>query len=285
VTERRQFGQPLADFDMVEEKIAWMVSYLFGLESMAYLTCGLIDAGIEDYSLESAMCKVAGTEFVWYQANRAMQLRGGRGYQRSEPYELIMRDIRVFPIFEGANDVMRSFIALSALKPLGEALGDLADLNLRDPIGAIGTVADYVVGRVARTVRPDRITMAHPELRGLADPIADQVKRMREEGEKLLRRYGRGIATRGLEHKRYSHAMMDLFAQIAVISRVSSIFEDQGVDASGQEKFIAETFCDRAARRVHGALDQLWRNDDERVHSIARLAYKRGAYGYALFED
>ena len=46
-----------------------------------------------------------------------MQLRGGAGYLRSEPYEQIMRDIRIFPIFEGANDVLRSYIALTALKP------------------------------------------------------------------------------------------------------------------------------------------------------------------------
>ena len=64
---------------MVEDKIGWMVSYLFGLESMAYLTTGLIDAGIEDYSVESAMAKVTGTEFVWYLANRALQLKGGAG--------------------------------------------------------------------------------------------------------------------------------------------------------------------------------------------------------------
>ena len=44
VKERRQFGQPLADFELVQDKIGWMVSYLFGLESMCYLTCGLVDA-------------------------------------------------------------------------------------------------------------------------------------------------------------------------------------------------------------------------------------------------
>ena len=70
-----------------------------------------------------------------------------------------------------------------------------------------------------------------------------------------------------------------------MLSRVTSIFEEQGVEASGQERFIAETFCRRAARRVDGALDQLEHNDDDRARSIARLAYKRGAYGYALFED
>src|SRR5688500_2330052 len=82
VSERRQFGKPLADFDLVEDKVAWMVTYLFGLESMAYLTTGLIDNGIEDYSLESAMAKVAGTEFVGDQADRARQLAGGRRYTR-----------------------------------------------------------------------------------------------------------------------------------------------------------------------------------------------------------
>src|SRR5207249_3118881 len=89
VNERRQFGHPLADFELVQEKIAWMVSYLFGLESMCYLTTGLVDAGIPDYSLESAICKVSGTEFLWYQANRALQLAGGEGYMRDQPYEKV----------------------------------------------------------------------------------------------------------------------------------------------------------------------------------------------------
>jgi len=285
VTTRRQFDRPLADFDMVEDKIGWMVSYLFGLESMAYLTTGLIDAGIEDYSVESAMAKVTGTEFVWYLANRAMQLRGGAGYMRTEPYELIMRDIRIFPIFEGANDVMRSFTALSVLKPLGEELKVLADADLRDPIGAIGSWAGYLGGRLKREVRPDRVTMAHEALSDLADPVADQVKRLREVGESVLRRHGKGIVDQGMTHKRLADALADVYAQIAVLSRVTSIFDEQGVDASGQERFIAETFCTRAARRVELELDKVQRNDDERMHSIARLAYKRGQYGYALFED
>ena len=64
-----------------------------------------------------------GTEFLWYQANRALQLAGGAGYMRDEPYEKVLRDIRIFPIFEGANDVMRAFIALTGIRPLGEKLG------------------------------------------------------------------------------------------------------------------------------------------------------------------
>jgi acyl-CoA dehydrogenase family protein 9 len=285
VNTRRQFGRPLADFDLVEDKVGWMISYLFGLESMAYLTTGLIDAGIDDYSVESAMAKVTGTEFVWYLANRAMQLKGGEGYLRTEPYELIMRDIRIFPIFEGANDVMRSFTALSVLKPLGDELQALGDFDLGDPLGTLGAWAGYVGGRLKREVRPERITLAHAELQELSDPVADQVKRIRAVGESLLREHGKAIVDQGMAHKRLTAALSDVYAQIAVLSRVTSIFEDQGVEASGQERFIAQTFCTRAARRVGLELDKIESNDDERMHSVARLAYKRGQYGYALFED
>jgi acyl-CoA dehydrogenase family protein 9 len=152
VKERRQFHRPLADFELVQDKIGWMVSNLFGLESMCYLTCGLVDAGVEDYSLESAICKVSGTEFLWYAANRAMQLKGGAGYMKDEPYEKVLRDIRIFPIFEGANDVMRAFVALSGMKPVGEKLSELGEIGLGDPIGSIGVLADYVGGRIQRQV-------------------------------------------------------------------------------------------------------------------------------------
>jgi acyl-CoA dehydrogenase family protein 9 len=283
--ERRQFGRPLADFELVQDKIAWMVSYLFGLESMTYLTCGMVDAGVTDYSLESAICKVSGTEFLWYAANRALQLKGGAGYLRTEPYEKVLRDIRIFPIFEGANDVLRAFIALTGVKPLGEELSELGELDLADPIGSIGVVIDYVSARIQRQVRPDRITRAHPELEKQADAASDQVKRLRDVTEKLLREHRKRIVERQFQQKRLSDAVSDIFAQVALLSRVTSILEDQGVEPSGQELYIADTFCTRAAARVQRAFNQIEDNDDERMIAIAKLALKRGAYGYALFED
>jgi acyl-CoA dehydrogenase family member 9 len=285
VRERRQFGMSLSEFELVQEKIGWMVSFTFGLESMAYLTCGLVDAGVPDYSLESAICKVAGTEFMWYAANRVLQLKGGEGYMRDEPYEKMLRDIRIFPIFEGANDVMRAFIALSGMKPLGDRLKELGGVNFTDPLGSLGVLFDYAVGRVQREVRPDRVTMAHEELSELAAPVADQVKRLRSVSEGLLREHRGEIMQRQFQQKRIADAAADIYAQVAVLSRVTQILEEQGVEPSGQERYIAETFCTRAAKRVHRDLDQIERNDDERMTAIAKLAYKRGEYGYALFDD
>jgi acyl-CoA dehydrogenase family member 9 len=262
-----------------------MVSNLFGLESLCYLTCGLVDSGVEDYSLESAICKVSGTEFLWYAANRAMQLKGGAGYMRDEPYEKVLRDIRIFPIFEGANDVMRAFVALSGMKPVGEELSEVGEIGLGDPIGSIGVLADYVGRRIHRQVRPDRISKAHPELKEHADAVSEQVKELRSISESLLREHRKDIMERQYQQKRVYAAISDILGQIAVLSRVTAIYEDQGVEPSGQERYIADTFCTRAARRVRSSFRQIESNDDERMSAIAKLAYKRAEYGYAFFED
>ncbi len=283
--EREQFGGPLSNFDLVQEKIGASVTYLFGLESMCYLTCGLVDAGIKDYSLESAMCKVAGTEFLWYVANRALQLAGGEGYMKDRPYEKTLRDIRIFPIFEGANDVMRSYIALSALKPVGERLEGMGEIGLNHPIASIGLLADYAAVRIQRKVKPDKINEAHTELEKHAEAVGEQVAELATVSEQLLREHRKGILVQGLQHKRLADAAADIYAQIAVLSRVTSIFDEHGLEPSGQERYIAETFCTRAASRVRSQFRKIERNDDDRVTAIAKLAYKRGEYGYALFED
>jgi acyl-CoA dehydrogenase family protein 9 len=145
-------------------------------------------------------------------------------------------------------------------------------------------MADYVQERIQRELRPDQVTMAHDELAGLAKPVGDQVKRLREVSENQLRTHKKDIALKQFVQKRLSDAVSDVFGQIAVLSRVTQIFEEQGVEPSGQERYIAETFCTRAARRVQLDLDQVESNDDERMTAIAKLAYKRGEYGYAFFD-
>ncbi len=180
---------------------------------------------------------------------------------------------------------MRAFIALGGIKPVGEKLEGLSEIELSDPIGSIGVLIDYASGRIQREVRPDKITRAHEDLSEHADSVSDQVKRLAGLTEKLLREHRKDIIARQFQQKRLADNIADIYAQIAVLSRVSHIFEDQGVEPSGQERFIADTFCRRAAARVGGRFDQIESNDDDRMTAIAKLAYKRGSYGYALFED
>ena len=279
VTEREQFGAPLADLELVQEKIGWMVSYLFGVESMCYLTTGLVDRGVEDYSLESAMCKIAGTEFLWYQVNRALQLAGGEGYMRTRALREDPARHPDLPDLRGRQ--RRAALVRRAQRPEAgrrEALGPRQHRPRRS-----GRLARRA-GRLRRRAHPpgqdhDGRTRA---LDRSADAVTEQVKRLRSISEKLLREHRGEIIHKGLHHRRLSDALADIYAQIAVISRVTALFDEQGVEASGQERHIARSFCKRAERRVNSHLDQIERNDDEHITAIAKLAYKRGSYGYAL---
>jgi acyl-CoA dehydrogenase family member 9 len=197
----------------------------------------------------------------------------------------VLRDTRIYPIFEGANDVLRAFITLGGFKPVGEKLEGLSEIELSDPIGSIGVLIEYASDRIQREMRPDRISKAHEELSAHADSVSDQVKRLASVTEKLLRENRKEIIERQFQQKRLADNIADIYAQVALLSRVSHIFEDQGVEPSGQERFIADTFCTRAASRVGSRFDQIESNDDERMTAIAKLAYRRGSYGYALFED
>jgi acyl-CoA dehydrogenase family protein 9 len=282
VTQREQFGRPLADFELVQDKIGWMVAYTYGLEAMAYLTTGMVDRGLTDYSLESAIVKVAGTDFIWEAANRAFQLAGGKAYMRTEPYEKVLRDIRIFPIFEGANDVLRSFIALNGIEPVAAQLSELSHLNLRDPVNAVGVVADYVGDMVRRRVQPPRLTVAHERFDAHARAVSDQVEQLRSVTEKLLRRHGEAIKLRGAQHKRLTAAVTDIYAQIATLARVTDVLARPEQGMVGDEPYIAETFCVRAAERVRRQFEQIEHNDDERAFRIAAAAYERARYHHTV---
>ncbi|HKD19432.1 MAG TPA: acyl-CoA dehydrogenase family protein, partial [Thermoanaerobaculia bacterium] len=94
-TQRKQFQTRIADFEMIRAKFARMVVSTYALESMVYLTAGLIDRGLEDYSLEGACCKIYGTETVWRNINDALQIAGGNGFMEEYPYEKALRDSRI----------------------------------------------------------------------------------------------------------------------------------------------------------------------------------------------
>ena len=85
------------------------------------MVAGLIDQGYEDYAVEAAISKVFATEALWRTADEALQIAGGNGYMREFPYERMMRDCRINRIFEGTNDILRLFIALTAMNDVGAA--------------------------------------------------------------------------------------------------------------------------------------------------------------------
>merc|ERR1719378_335531 len=105
-----------------------MSMYQYANESMAYIVSGTMDSGHQDYQLEAAVSKVFSSEAAWWVTDEAIQILGGMGYMRDTGLERLMRDLRIFRIFEGTNDILRLFIALTGMKHLGKQFGDVQGL-------------------------------------------------------------------------------------------------------------------------------------------------------------
>lgn len=111
--QRATFGNKIATYGTIQEKLARMAMAHYITESMAFLLSGMMDKGVEEYHLEAAISKVFASDSAWFVADEALQIYGGMGYMRSAGIEKYLRDIRIFRIFEGANEIMRLFVALA----------------------------------------------------------------------------------------------------------------------------------------------------------------------------
>ena len=150
--ERRQFGQPIAEFGLVKQKMGEMVVECYAAESVVRMVAGLIDQGYQDYAVEAAASKVFASEALWRVADEALQVAGGNGFMREFPYERALRDARINRIFEGTNEILRLFIALTAMNAVGTQLKELSH-GLKgvfaDPIKGFGVISDYARRRAS----------------------------------------------------------------------------------------------------------------------------------------
>ncbi len=122
--ERRQFGQPIAELRAACSRSSrrWR-STATPPRASVNMVAGLVDRGFEETQVEAAISKVFASEALWRTADEALQIAGGSGYMRELPYERVLRDSRINRIFEGTNEILRLFIALTAMNDLGRGAG------------------------------------------------------------------------------------------------------------------------------------------------------------------
>jgi alkylation response protein AidB-like acyl-CoA dehydrogenase len=170
--ERVQFGKPIGEFGLIQEKLARMAAGIYGAESMIYRTAGLIATrlggaegragretakALEEYAVECAINKVFASELLDEAVDEMVQIFGGYGYIEEYGVERAYRDARINRIWEGTNEINRLLIpgmllrrAVKGTFPLFDRVSrfreQLADLSPPRPEGALGKERALLVG-------------------------------------------------------------------------------------------------------------------------------------------
>jgi len=125
VRRRRQFGQPLAQFQLVQDKLARMATNLTAARLLTYRAACEKDRGQERITSEAAMAKAFATEMAQRTVDDAVQLIGGRGVLAGHPVDRLYRSVRALRIYEGTTEIQHLIIAAELLKG-GDADADLS---------------------------------------------------------------------------------------------------------------------------------------------------------------
>jgi alkylation response protein AidB-like acyl-CoA dehydrogenase len=166
--ERKAFGKSIAEFGMIQHKLAEMAIRIFAAESATYRVVGLIEGelanqtelkAIEEFAAECSYIKIFASEMLDYVTDEAVQIHGGYGYHQDYIVERAYRDSRINRIFEGTNEINRLLATGMLLKramrgqlPLVEAVMKLQAEILGGPtLGSGGSEDARLVENAKKT--------------------------------------------------------------------------------------------------------------------------------------
>uniref|UniRef100_A0A2M4A3R3 Very long-chain specific acyl-CoA dehydrogenase, mitochondrial n=1 Tax=Anopheles triannulatus TaxID=58253 RepID=A0A2M4A3R3_9DIPT len=263
-TSRVQFGQKIANFGNVQEKLARMAMRQYVSQSMGYMIANNMDAGHKDYHLEAAISKVFASEAAWYVCDEAIQILGGNGFMSSSGLEKFLRDIRIYRIFEGANDILRLFVTLTGIQYAGSHLKEL-QRAFKNPTANLGLIFKEGSRRAARSIGyggTDLSTFVAEPLKDSAALCADSIDRFSRSIEALLIKHGKGIVDQQYLLIRLADSAIDIYAMSCVLSRATKALQDK-VPSAEHEVLMTKAWCMEANARV--------RNNIRQVHNGAFL--------------
>jgi alkylation response protein AidB-like acyl-CoA dehydrogenase len=266
---RKQFNKTLSNFDLVKKKIARMAADVYAMEAMTQVTASLIDRGLEDYMVETAMLKVFTTERLWDAVNDCFQIHGGSAYFDDSPLGRILRDARINQIGEGSNEVLTSFIALVGMRGPGMEFKEIYDTMLK-PSRGLGKAWDAGLKRLSAAVKVPDVPVRNDQLKSYAGQLARLVWRFNFAVDKALIMHREPVMEMQLIQERIAIAAMELFATTCALSRWDSelsVHGRNGHDASNHA--AADLFVRRSLRKIREALRDLGDNDDRALLKTA----------------
>mgnify|MGYP006275604199 FL=1 len=186
---RYQFKRPIADFELVQQKIARASALTYAMDAMLYMMTGMLDRGDKDIMVETAITKVFCSHFGWEVIDEILQIMGGDGYMTEHELERAWRDNRIHKIVEGSNEVMQGFIFAYGGKQLAEQMISVQDALTWDTDESIGqNLSRIVTAATNPTVMSKAVPLAAqlfaglkpsaPDIRSVHPALRDQANRL-----------------------------------------------------------------------------------------------------------
>lgn len=236
--EREQFGQPIARYGMIQEKLARMATVVYVAESMLYRTAGsvasaLAGCGEDDdiakagsitaHAVECAINKVFASEALDMVADETVQIFGGYGYSREYPADQIYRDARINRIFAGTNEINRLLVAKAIL---GSSAGDAAFAP-----AATGLAQDASPSQELRLVGAAR-------------------KALRFALDKAIQAHGKSFEDQQELAARFADGAIQLHAMESALMRTLRVIELEGAEAAAHKLDMLRLHLNAATCRV-----------------------------------
>jgi len=261
-----------------------MAANVFSMEAVTWLSSAMVDQGKYDIRIEAAMAKMYCSETAWKIIDDALQIRGGRGYEKAEslkgrgekpiPIERMMRDSRINRIIEGTTDIMHLFLAREALDPHMEVAGELLlkHIPLGQKVRAGIKMANFYLkwypNQWINTSAFSSYTEFHPKL-------ARHMKYVERTSHQLARSifHAMGMYQNTLERRQIMLSrFVDIGTELFVISATCSYANNMAnKDSDAMEPIhLANYFCKQSRRRIEQYFSDVSDNDDSQANKISK---------------
>ena len=288
---RYQFDRPLADFELVQQKIARMSALTYAMDAMLYMMTGMLDRGDRDIMVETAITKVFCSHYGWEVIDDVMTIMGGEGYMEEHELERSWRDNRIHAIVEGSNEVMQSFIFAYGGKQLAEQMVSVQEALTWDTDESIGQNLSRIVtagtnptvlskaiplgAQLFLGVKPSapEIRSVHPALRDQAGRLATLVQR-HSHYFKLVSKWEReDIVKHQAQQARVADNAIYIFALSAALSKMDDQLRtgEYGPEFE-RDRAAFEYLFDRFEVKIRQNFGEMRDNADDSMRTAAEAA-------------
>jgi len=252
-TKRKQFGMPIREFELIQEKMVQTAAHSLASASMTAATASLLE---EDHAgslaMESSHVKLYGTTRAWDTLYEALQTAGGSGYLATNPYEKRMRDFRVTTVFEGTSEIHSMYPALHLVRDLGKRLKGMGRASqfwylVKHAYSSPGIDLSYSDPVMSRAV-------------GMASELSRSVRKLVHMG---LLKYGKGIVGREFLLRRITNLSMAGYSLLTTVAAIETV-QKTGQDISGRLNLLE--YVTQEARETLRSQGRIEENELEKAH-------------------